>query len=109
MDSRHSFLIVLVISAVTAFLRFAPFLIFGGKRKTPEFISYLSSVLPYAIMGMLVVYCLRNVNIMSGSRGLPEFLAVAAVAGLHLWKKNTLLSIAGGTAVYMLLIQTIFV
>lgn len=69
---------------------------------------YLSGVLPYAIMGMLVVYCLRNVNIFSGSHGIPELLACLLVAGLHVWKKNTLLSIAAGTVCYMILVQAVF-
>lgn len=108
MNQIHSILLVAVIAAVTMLLRFAPFLIFGGKRKTPAFITYLSAVLPCAIMGMLVVYCLRNINFLAGSHGLPELIACAAVAGLHLWKNNTLLSITGGTVLYMVLVQVVF-
>lgn len=108
MSNLHSALLVAVIAAVTLALRAIPFLIFGGKRETPRFVLYLSGVLPYAIMGMLVVYCLRNVNISSGSHGIPELLACLLVAGLHVWKKNTLLSIAAGTVCYMILVQAVF-
>lgn len=108
MSDLHSVLVVAVIALVTAALRAFPFLIFGGKRKTPRFVLYLSGVLPYAIMGMLVVYCLRNVNLLEGTHGLPEFLACLLVVGLHLWKNNTLLSIAAGTVCYMVLVQAVF-
>lgn len=101
-------MLVAVTAGVTLLLRALPFVIFGGKRKTPAFITYLSSVLPYAIIGMLVVYCLRKIELMAAPHGLPELIACAAVAGLHLWKKNTLLSIAAGTVVYMALVQAVF-
>lgn len=108
MNDMHGIMIILVVAAVTAFLRFLPFVIFGGNKKTPAYITYLSGVLPYAIIGMLVVYCLKNVSIIAAPHGLPELIAGAVVVGLHLWKKNTLLSIAAGTVVYMLLIQLVF-
>lgn len=82
---------------------------FRGGRKTPDVILYLSRVLPSAIMGMLIVYCLRKVSLLSGNHGLPELLACACVVALHLWKRNTLLSIAAGTVIYMLLVQVVFV
>lgn len=107
MPNLHSALLVAVIAAVTALLRFLPFLIFG-KRKTPAFISYLGKVLPFAVMGMLVVYCLRNTTFASTPYGIPELVSVAAVVLLHLWRRNTLLSIIGGTACYMLLVQMVF-
>ena len=88
--------------------RFLPFLIFSGKRPTPKYIQYLGKALPAAVFGMLVVYCLRNVDFLSGSCGLPEMIAVAVTAGLHLWKRQMLLSIAGGTVCYMLLVQLLF-
>lgn len=96
-----------VVSLVTIFLRFAPFVIF--RQKTPKVILYLGKVLPEAIIAMLVVYCLKDVSFLSGSRGIPEFIALAVVIGLHKWKHNTLLSILSGTIVYMLLIQLVFV
>lgn len=108
MHNIHSVLVVTVIAVVTLLLRGLPFLVFGGKKKTPAFIQYLSKVLPYAIIGMLVVYCLRSVQPLSAPHGLPEILGVGAVALLHIWKKNTLLSIALGTAIYMLLVQVVF-
>lgn len=100
--------IILVIALVTMALRFLPFLIFGGNRQTPKFITYLGQVLPYAIMGMLVIYCLRGISFSSMPFGIPELLACALVVVLHLWKKNTLLSIIGGTVCYMLLVQLVF-
>ena len=100
--------LIVVMALVTALLRFLPFLIWNGKRKTPEVVLYLGKVLPYAIMAMLVVYCLKGVDILSGTHGLPEFIAVAVVAVLHAWKRNTLLSIIVGTVVYMFLVQIVF-
>ena len=104
----HSALIVAVVALVTIALRFLPFVIFSGNKTTPPFVAYLGRVLPYAIMGMLVVYCLRNVQLFSAPYGAPEFIACAAVVLLHLWKRNTLISIVGGTACYMLLVQLVF-
>lgn len=88
--------------------RFLPFLVFSDKRPTPKYISYLGKALPAAIFVMLVVYCLRNVSLLSGSHGLPELIAIAVTVGVHLWKRQTLLSIAGGTVCYMLLVQLVF-
>ena len=109
MSNQHFFLMILVIALVTALLRFIPFLVFGKGRKTPSVITYLSNVLPYAIMAMLVVYCLRNTSVAEAPHGLPELLAGAAVALLHIWKKNTLLSITAGTVLYMFLVQVVFI
>ena len=100
--------LIVVMAAVTALLRFLPFLIWSGKRKTPEVVLYLGKVLPYAIMAMLVVYCLKGINVLAAPYGLPELIAVAVVAGLHAWKRNTLLSIVVGTVVYMFLVQVVF-
>lgn len=88
--------------------RFLPFLLFSDKRPTPRYIQYLGKALPAAIFGMLVVYCLKNVDLLSGGHGIPELIAILVTAGLHLWKRNMLLSIAGGTVCYMLLVQLIF-
>ena len=104
----HDILMVAVVALVTAFLRFLPFLIFGENRTTPPLIAYLGKVLPFAIMGMLVVYCLKDVTFLSGSFGIPEAIGCAVVALLHIWKRNTLLSIGAGTVCYMLLVQFVF-
>lgn len=98
--------IVLISGAITAMLRFLPFLVF--EKKQPKFILYLGLVLPYAVMTMLVVYCLKDVNIFSGSHGLPEALSCLAVMILHIWRRNTLLSVITGTALYMFLVQAVF-
>ena len=108
MNDVHAALIVTVTALVTIGLRFLPFAIFRGSKPVPPFVAYLGKVLPYAIMGMLVVYCLRNTDFAGETHGLPEIIACAAVALLHLWKRNTLISIIGGTAAYMLLVQLVF-
>lgn len=108
MDVRFSIVTIAVVAAVTILLRFLPFIIFKG-RKTPEFIVYLGKVLPFAIIGMLVVYCLKAVSLVKFPFGFPELIAGVVVVLLHLWKRNTLISIAVGTIVYMLLIQLVFV
>jgi len=108
MNNTHAILTIAVCALVTAGLRFLPFLIFGENRKTPPVIAYLGQVLPFAIMGMLVVYCLKDVSFISAPFGIPEAIGCAVVAGLHVWKRSTLLSIGAGTVVYMLLVQFIF-
>lgn len=108
MNNLHTVLMIAVIALVTAALRFLPFLIFGENRKTPPLITYLGQVLPYAIMGMLVVYCLKGVDLTVSPFGIPEAIGCAVVAGLHIWKRNTLLSIGAGTVCYMLLVQFVF-
>lgn len=108
MFDTHAILIIVVATLVTAATRFLPFLIFGNGKKTPDLIVYLGKVLPYAIMGMLVVYCLKNVSFLQYPFGIPELLGCAAVAILHIWKRNTLLSIGAGTVLYMLLVQLVF-
>ena len=98
---------ILVSAAVTALIRFLPFLVLRGKQ-TPPYIEYLGTVLPYAIMGMLVVYCLRETPLPASPHGIPEFCAVLVTVVLHVKKRSTLLSILGGTLCYMFLIQVIF-
>ena len=100
----HSILIIAVVSVVTLILRGAPFIIFGGKRKTLEFVTWLGKVLPYAVMGMLLVYCIKDVSFVSAPHGLPEIAACAITAGLHVWKRNSLLSIGVGTVSYMAIV-----
>ena len=100
--------IVLAVTLGTVITRFLPFALFPDSRPVPKIVEYLGRTLPAAMMGLLVVYCFKNVSWLSGSHGAPELLATAAVVGLHLWKKNVLLSIAGGTALYMVLLQVVF-
>jgi branched-subunit amino acid transport protein AzlD len=85
-----------------------PFIFFPDAAAAPRYIIYLGKMLPAAAIGLLVVYCLRDINFAAAPNGLPEAIAIAAVTALHLWKKNTLLSIAAGTAIYMLLVQFVF-
>ncbi len=92
----------------TLITRFLPFLVFPAGKPTPKFVQYLGKVLPPAVFGMLIIYCLKNVSVFAGSHGIPELIAIAVTAGLHLWKRQMLLSIAGGTIVYMLLVQLVF-
>ena len=108
MTAVQQLITILVVAAGTVLTRALPFLLFPAGKPTPKYIQYLGKVLPAAVFGMLVVYCLKNVQILSGSHGLPEAIAIAVVVALHLWKKNTLLSIAVGTVCYMLLVQLIF-
>ena len=108
MNNIHAILTISVCALVTAALRFLPFLIFGENRTTPPVIAYLGQVLPYAIMGMLVIYCLKDVSFSAYPFGIPEAIGCAVVAGLHVWKRNTLLSIGMGTVCYMALVQFIF-
>ena len=106
--NKYAALMILVSAAVTAALRFLPFLVFGGRREMPPFISYLGKVLPSAIMAMLVVFCLKNVSFTAAPHGIPELISAALVIALHLWRRSTLLSIVGGTVCYMLLVQLVF-
>lgn len=108
LDTIHSLIIVAMVALATQITRWTPFLLFSGGKKLPEVVEDLGRLLPPAMMGLLVVYCFKNVSWLSGSHGAPELLATAAVVGLHLWKKNVLLSIAGGTALYMVLLQVVF-
>ncbi len=92
----------------TMLTRFLPFLLFPAGKPTPKYIRYLGGVLPGAVFGLLVVYCLKNMSLLTGSHGIPELVSIAVVVALHLWKRQMLLSIAGGTVCYMLLVQLVF-
>ena len=92
----------------TLLTRFLPFAVFNARKPTPQYIHYLGELLPGAIFAMLVIYCLKNVSVLAVPFGLPEFIAVAVVIVLHVWKRNNLLSIGVGTALYMFLIQVVF-
>lgn len=100
--------IILLVAAATILTRFLPFILFPQGKKHPRIIEQLSPLLPPAMMGLLLVYSLRNVSFASAGQWLPECIAIAVTAGLHLWRRNSLLSIAGGTITYMLLVQVVF-
>ena len=108
MHDLHGAAIIAVVALVTIALRFLPFLIFGENRTTPPLITHLGRVLPFAIMGMLVVYCLKDMTLTAAPFGIPEILGCAIVALLHIWKRSTLLSIGAGTVCYMLMVQFLF-
>ena len=109
MSNIQFILTIAVCAAATMLTRFLPFLVFGSRGgKVPEVVEYLGRTLPAAMMGLLVVYCLRNVDIAAAPHGLPELIALAVVTALHLWKRNVLLSIGAGTVVYMLLVKLVF-
>ncbi len=98
---------IAILVAATALTRFLPFLVFRGKH-TPGYIRYFSTVLPPAVFGMLVIYCVKDVDFASGVHGLPELAGIAATIALHCWKRRMLLSVMGGTVCYMVLVQTLF-
>ena len=100
--------VIVAVAAGTQLTRWLPFWLFPEDKKPPAVVTYLGHVLPAAVMGLLVVYCLKGISFLHAPYGLPELLSVAAVVILHQWKSNVLLSIAGGTARYMLLVQVVF-
>lgn len=106
-DSQ-AFIMILIMAGVTFFIRGLPFLLFPGNKKTPAYIMYLGKVLPFAIIGMLVVYCFKNVSVITAPFGIPELIALVVIIILHVWKRNTLVSIGGGTLLYMFLVQVLF-
>ena len=105
---QRELMIVLAMVAGTLITRFLPFILFPAGKEKPRYLEYLGKTLPYAAMGLLVVYCLKGVDLLGPTHGLPEILAVAAVAALHCWRRNSLLSIGVGTIFYMFLVQVIF-
>lgn len=109
LTNNQAIVILFCVAIGTAITRFLPFLLFPENREQPPVISYLSTTIPAAMMGLLVVYCLRNTELLTWPHGLPELIAAGVTAALHLWKRNLILSIAVGTALYMLLVQLIFV
>lgn len=108
MTLTQEIITVAMVVLATMLTRFLPFLVFPEGKPTPKYIRYLGKVLPAAVFGLLIIYSLKNVSIFSGSHGIPEFLSIALVVALHLWKRQMLLSIAGGTVCYMLLVQMVF-
>ena len=108
MTLTQQLITILMVVLGTMLTRFLPFLLFPGNKPTPKYIQYLGNVLPAAVFGLLVVYCLKNVSFLTGTHGIPELISIAVVVVLHLWKRQMLLSIAGGTVCYMLLVQVVF-
>lgn len=107
-DILHSGAIVAVAAIVTMLIRFLPFILFPENKEVPKLLTYLSTVLPAAVMGMLVVYCFKGVSFIKTPYALPEIIATLVVAGLYIWKKNILISIGAGTVLYMILVQMVF-
>lgn len=108
MTIGESILTIAMIVLGTVITRFLPFILFPTKRTPPKYIQYLGRVLPFAVIGLLVVYCLKNVPVTTYSFGLPELISIGCIVLLHLWRRNMLLSIGGGTVIYMLLVQLVF-
>ena len=108
MSVSQQIITVAMVVIGTMLTRFLPFIIFPAGKPTPKYIQYLGQVLPAAVFGLLVVYCLKNVSFLGGSFGIPELISIAVVIALHLWKRQMLISIAGGTICYMLLVQLVF-
>lgn len=108
MGDSKVWLSIAIIALITAALRFLPFIIFKNDKKTPAIITKLGRILPFAVMGMLVVYCLKDVSFTSPSDFIPALISCLLVAGLYIWKRNTLISIVCGTVCYMLLVQLVF-
>lgn len=102
----NSIVLIALMAIVTILIRFLPFLVF--RKQTPKYISYLGNVLPSAIIGMLVIYCLKDITLSVHPFGIPELIAVACVAGVQVWKRNSLISILAGTLIYMILVQMVF-
>ncbi len=107
--STELFMFFGLVSLATIFTRVLPFILFPENKEIPKYIKYLSDVLPYTIIGMLVVYCLKDVSFKLHPYALPEIISVAVIIVLHLWRKNTLLSIGIGSFLYIMLIQYVFV
>ena len=108
MTLEQQMITILMVVLGTMLTRFLPFILFPAGKPTPKYVQYLGKVLPAAVFGMLIVYCLKDVNIFTGNHGLPELISIAIVVVLHFWKRQMLLSIAGGTICYMLLVQLVF-
>lgn len=107
-STGQALVIVFVVAVITIFTRALPFLIFGGKKELPKGVAYLGKVLPMAVMGVLVIYCVKGVQLTVYPYGLPEWIGIGIVVLLHIWKRNNLLSIGVGTIAYMIMVQGIF-
>lgn len=108
MNTQEKIITIALMALATVIMRYLPFVLFPDNKPTPKFIHYLGKVLPPAVFGFLIIYCLKNVSIFSGSHGLPELISIIITAAAHLWKGQMLISIAAGTISYMLLVQLVF-
>ena len=108
LTNMQTAIIVAMVVLGTVITRFFPFALFAGKKESHPYIDYLGKVLPYSAIGLLVVYCLRNVDYSNPISAVPEAVSIILIGALHYWKGNVLLSIGAGTALYMLLVQTVF-
>ena len=108
-ENMHAMIVIIAMGLAVLATRIVPVLIFGRGEKVPEFILYLGRVVPYTAMGLLIVYCLKDVQVLEAPHALPEIIALAAVTGTYLWKRNTILSVVIGTVIYMFLVQSVFV
>lgn len=109
LTSLESLLLISLVALGTLLTRALPFALFPDKKETPKYILYLGKVLPFSVIGLLIIYCIKNVSLFSAPFGIPEAIGILCTVLLHLWKNNTLLSIGGGTVVYMVLVQLVFV
>lgn len=109
MTTGQRLIMIAMVALGTLITRFLPFILFPDSRPTPKVIQYLGNVLPYCVIALLVVYCLKHVSVVTYAYGLPELIAIVCIVGVHVWKRSSLLSIAVGTVVYMLLVQLVFV
>lgn len=107
-EISHALVVMIIMGLVTLATRIVPVLIFGRGKKVPDFIMYLGRVVPYTAMGLLIIYCLKDVSIMNESHLIPEIIALAVVSGTYIWKRNTIFSVVIGTAIYMFLVQGVF-
>ena len=109
LSSSETLIMILAIALGTMITRFLPFIFFPENREVPPYIAYLGKALPCGVIGLLVVYCLKDIQLLEGTHAFPEIIAILCIITMHLWRKNTLLSIGGGTLIYMFLVQFIFV
>jgi branched-subunit amino acid transport protein AzlD len=107
-DYRHAMIVIAAMGLAVLATRIVPVLIFGRGEKVPDFILYLGRVVPYTAMGLLIVYCLRDMPVLEAPHGLPELISLAVVTVTYLWKRNTIMSVVIGTALYMFLVQSVF-
>lgn len=108
LSTKELIITISIIALITFATRIIPFIIFPDNKETPKYISYLGKVLSFAIIGMLIVYCLKDFSLLNYPNLLPELIAISAIVAIHLLKRNTLLSIGGGTILYMILVQYVF-